>query len=133
MTLPSRLLSVVGILVFVSGQGGSGKILVLSRMLGFCLISFLLLRVVEDLVTKSSRILGILILLMLSSAKIGCLFSVGLVILSSLLISSWILLDISCLRNFCFIFLGSCVCTCKRLLGSKVYCWRIRWVGLERA
>ena len=36
---------------------------------------------------------------MLSSARPGCLFSVGLVILLSLLISSWILSVIFCLRS----------------------------------
>ena len=39
--LLSRLLSVVGILVFVSGLGGFGKILVPGCMLGFGLILFL--------------------------------------------------------------------------------------------
>ena len=40
-----------------------------------------------------------LISLMLSSAKLGCLFSVGLVTLLSLLTSSWLLWVIFCLRN----------------------------------
>ena len=57
--------------------------------------------------------------LVLSSAGPGCLFSVGLVIPLSLLISSWILLVIFCLKSLSWIFLGSRVGICRRLLGLE--------------
>ena len=60
-----------------------------------------------------------LIILMLSFAKPGCLFSVGLVIPSSLLISSWVLLVIFCLGSLIWIFLGLRVVTCRRWLVPK--------------
>ena len=55
----SRLSSVVGKLVFVSGLGGFGKIWVLGRTLGFGLTSLLLLPflVLKDPLTKACRIL----------------------------------------------------------------------------
>ena len=75
-------------------------------MFGFGLILFLfhlslLLRILR------LSLLGFwlnLILLMLSFARPGCLFSVGLVIPSSLLISSWVLFVIFCLRSLIWIF-----------------------------
>ena len=60
-----------------------------------------------------------LILLMLSSAKPGCLFSAGLVILLSLLISSSILLVISCVKSLFWIFFGLRDGICRKLLGLK--------------
>ena len=111
----------VGILEFVSGLGCSGRILVLGRMFGFGLNLFLLLLSLLLRVLKLS-LLGFwlsLTPLMLSFARPGCLFSVGLVIPSSLLISSWILLVISCLKSLIWIFLGFLGGICKRLLGLK--------------
>ena len=60
-----------------------------------------------------------LILLMLSFARPGYLFSAGLVIPSSLLISSWVLLVIFCLRSLIWIFLGLRVVTYRRWLVRK--------------
>ena len=70
-------------------------------MFGFGLILYLLLLSLWS-GTLSLSPLGFwlnLILLMLNLGRLGCLFSVGLVILLSLLISSWILLVIFCLRS----------------------------------
>ena len=62
-----------------------------------------------------------LILLTLSSARLGCPFSGGLVILSR------ILLVICCLKNLSLIFLGLRVGTCRRLRRQKKgHC---RWIG----
>ena len=80
----SRLPSVVGILVFVSGLGGFGKTLVLGRMISFLLLPSWKLRI------RLLRLPGFwwsLINKMLTSAKPECLFSVDLSILLSLLTS----------------------------------------------
>ena len=77
------------------------------------------------------RLLLSLILLMLSFGRPGCLISVGLVILLSLLISSWILLVIFCLRRTStWIFLGLRVGICRRLLGLKSLLLVVWMVGL---
>ena len=62
--------------------------------------------VVTDPQAGSSRFWLNLILSMPSFVKLGCPFSVGRVILLSLLISFWTLLVISCLRRLIWIFLG---------------------------
>ena len=60
--------------------------------------------------------------------KAWMFFSVGLVILSSLLISSWILLVIFCLRSLTWIFLGLRVGICRRwlVLTSPL---QVVWMG----
>ena len=99
----SKLLLVVGILGFVSGLGGFVKMHAWLRPDFVPPSPFL---VVKD---PQPRHLGFwlnLISLMLNSARPGCLFSVGLVILLSLPISSCNLSVISCLKNLSWIFLG---------------------------
>ena len=121
MISSSRLSSVVGMLVFESGSVGFGKIQVLGRILGFGLILFLLLHSLSLRILRPSH-LGFwlnLILSMLSFAKPGCPFSVGLVILSSLQSSSWILLDIFCLKSLTWIFFGFRGGICRRWLVLK--------------
>ena len=105
----SRLLTIVGMWGFANGPIGCGKIWVPGLVPGSGLTLFLLHHFLS-LMTRRLSHLGFwlnLISLMLSSARPGCLFSVGLVILWSLLISSWISLGISCLRSLNLIFLGS--------------------------
>ena len=88
MIFSSKLSSVVGILGFVSGLGDFVKIWVLGLTLGSNLIS------IHLPLFSSSTILGPGLLgfwlshisLMLNSARLGCLSSVGLVILLSLLL-----------------------------------------------
>ena len=86
---------------FVSGLGGLGKIRVPDLMPGSGLIFFLLLLFSLSRIIRLSLLISWLnhILLMLSFERPGCLFSAGLVILLLLLINSWILLVISCLRS----------------------------------
>ena len=85
----NRLLFLVEILGSVSGLDGSGRIQVLGRMFGFGLTLFLLslprCQGSSDWVVSYFWLS--LILLMLSFAKLGCPFPVGLVILLSLLIN----------------------------------------------
>ena len=111
----------VGMRGSVGGLGGSGRISVLGLMFGFGLILILLLPslVVKDLELSHLGFWLNLILLMLSSARPGSLFSADLVVLLSLLISSWILLVISCLRRLIQIFPGLLVGICRKLLVLK--------------
>ena len=76
--------------------------------------------VVQDPQTQSSHILVEPHLIDAEFRKAWMLFfSVGLVILLSLLIRSWIWLVIFCLRSLFWIFLGSRVGICRRLLGLR--------------
>ena len=76
--------------------------------------------VVKDSQTQSSRGFWLnLILLMLSSAKSGCIFSAGLVMMLLLLISSWVLLVIFCLRSLSLIFLGLLGGICGEVARAK--------------
>ena len=112
MISPNRLSSVVGL-------DGFGKIWFLDRWLRPDFVPpspFLGLRI------RLLKLLGFwlsLISSMLSSEMLVCLFSAGLVILLSHLISSWTLLVISCLRSLFLIFPGVRGGTCRRLLGLK--------------
>ena len=76
MISSSRLSSVAGTLVFVSGLGGFGKIWVLGRTYGSGLTLFLLLPFwwLRIRLLKLLRFWLSLISLTLSSAKPGCLF-----------------------------------------------------------
>ena len=115
MTSLSRLLFVEGILGSVSGYLASGDLS--SRPYAWLRPEFVRpsqFLVVKDSQTPSSRILVEPHLIDAEFRKAWMLFSVGLVILSSLLISSWILLDISCLKSLIWIFRGLRDGTCRR-------------------
>ena len=87
--------------------------------------------VVNDPQTPSSRILVEPHLIDAEFRKAWMLFSVGLVILSSLLINFLVLLVIFCLRSLIWIFLGLRDAICRRWLVLKIYCWWSGWMGLE--
>ena len=63
--------------------------------------------------------------------KAWMLFSVGMVILWSLLTSSWILLGISCLKSLTQISLGLWDGTCRRWLGQRSPLLGVWMVGLR--
>ena len=106
---------------FVSGLCGFGRISALGRILGFGLISFLLplFVIIKDPQSESSRILVEPHLIDAEFRKACMPFSPGLVILLLLLINSWILLVISCLRSHFWIFLELRCGICRKLLGLK--------------
>ena len=63
--------------------------------------------------------------------KAWMFFSVGMVILWSLLTSSWILLGISCLKSLTQTPQDYGTGLAGGGLGKEVHCWGLGWLGLE--
>ena len=120
----SRLSSVVGKLVFVSGQGGFGKILVPGRMLGFGLISFLP-RI------RLLRLLGFLVEPHLIDAEFRKAWMPFFCRSGHPVVTTDQLLAFVGHRNLSWIFLASRVGTCRRLLGLKCLVWLLSWNWLR--